>query len=327
MITRRGFSLGLAAAAAISADPSQPLKLERTIPLSGIRGRIDHCSADTKGGRLFLAALGNGSVEVIDWNGGKILHAITGLEEPQGVYYLAEVNRLYVATGGDGSVRMYDGSTFQLLTKVQLGSDADNIRFDPPAKSVYVGYGEGALAVLDLNGKLKARIPLSAHPESFQMERKGPRLYVNVPDSKHVAVIAREKRAVIARWNTADALANFPMALDEQGKRLFVVCRRPARMLVFDTDSGKVVQNLETVGDADDVFFELTRHQIYVSGGEGAVAVYGQSNTYDYKHRAHIVTAPGARTSLFVPNWSRLFVAVPHRVPSQPGHLLVYSVS
>jgi DNA-binding beta-propeller fold protein YncE len=324
MITRRSFSVMLASTLAHSTvlEP----RFERTIPLPGIQGRIDHFSVDAKGGRLFMAALGNGSVEVIDCNLQRVVHSIAGLKEPQGLLYLPQENRLYVATGGDGSLRIYNGTTFRLVSTARLGSDADNVRFDSVANAVYVGYGEGAIAVVDVNGTVQANIALTAHPESFQMERNGSRLYVNVPDSKRVVVIDREKRSVIAEWNIAEASANFPMALDEERKRLFVVCRRPARMLVFDTNSGKIVQTLSTVGDADDIFFNTARRELYVSGGEGAVDVLGEDSANGYKQRARIVTSAGARTSLFVPDWSRLFIAVPRRSSDQPAHLLVYAV-
>ena len=325
MISRRSFSVMLAATLAHSTvlEP----RFERTIPLPGIQGRIDHFTADTKGGRLFVAALGNGSVEAIDCNLQRIVHSIAGLKEPQGLLYLPQENRLYVATGGDGSLRIYNGTTFRLVSTTRLGSDADNVRFDSVANSVYVGYGEGAIAVVDVNGTVQGNIALTAHPESFQMERNGSRLYVNVPDSKRVVVIDREKRSLIAEWNIAETSANFPMALDEERKRLFVVCRRPARMLVFDTNSGKIVQTLSTVGDADDIFFNTVRRELYVSGGEGALDVFGEDSANGYKQRVRIVTSAGARTSLFVPDWSRLFIAVPHRSSDQPAHLLVYAVA
>lgn len=305
---------------------AEPLVFEKTIPLTGVEGRIDHMAADPGTQRLFVAALGNKSLEVLDWNSGKRIKSIGGLDEPQGIVYRADTNRLYVATGGDGSVRIYDGSSFALLKTLKLGDDADNLRFDAAAKVVWAGYGSGALAAIDGNGERVAQIPVTAHPESFQLEKAGSRIFVNVPDSRKIEVVDREKKAISANWGIGLEISNFPMALDEKSRRLFVVCRTPARLIVLDTDSGKIVARLSTVGDSDDLFFDSARHRIYATGGEGAIVVYGQRDADHYDQLARIATAPGARTSLFVPEAEQLFVAVPHRGP-QPAAIRVYKTT
>lgn len=297
------------------ARPAGPLVFEETIPLAGVEGRIDHMAADVNGRRLFVAALGNKTLEVLDWNSRKRIKTIGGLDEPQGIVYRGDTNRLYVATGGDGSVRIYDGTSFALLQTLKLGDDADNLRFDVPAKLVWVGYGSGALTAIDAEGKRVADIQVSAHPESFQLEKKGSRIFVNVPGSRKIELVDREKKAVVANWSLGLEVSNFPMALDENSKRLFVVCRTPARLIVFDTGTGKAVAKIPTVGDSDDVFFDAARHRIYATGGEGAIVVYQQQGADRYTQIARLVTAAGARTSLFVPDAGRLFVAVPHRGP------------
>ncbi len=177
-----------------------PLRLEKTISLPGVQGRIDHMSFDAEAGRLFVAALGNNTVEVVDIKQGKRIHSISGLHEPQGVLCLPNINRLYVANGDDGTVQMFDASSYQLLKTISLGSDADNVRFDPERKEIYVGYGAGALAVLREDGTKVGDIKLEAHPESFQMEKNGSRIFVNLPDSRKVAVVDRKTRTVIASW-------------------------------------------------------------------------------------------------------------------------------
>lgn len=300
-----------------NAQATEPLQFEKSIPLQGVEGRIDHMAADVTGGRLFVAALGNKTLEVLDWNSGKLLKRISGLDEPQGIVYRPDTKRLYVATGGDGAVRIYDGTSFALLQTIKLGDDADNLRFDAAAKLVWAGYGGGALAAIDNEGRRAAEIPVTGHPESFQLERNGSRIFVNVPRSRKIEVIGRDKKTVTANWSIGLEISNFPMALDEKSRRLFVVCRMPARLIVFDTDSGKSVAKVPTVGDSDDLFFDAARHRIYATGGEGAIVIYDQQDADHYNQIGRITTAAGARTSLFVPEANRLFVAVPHRGAQQ----------
>jgi DNA-binding beta-propeller fold protein YncE len=281
---------------------AQPLRLEKTIPLPNVNGRIDHFAADVAGQRLFVAALGNNTVEVVDLAAGKVVHSIRGLKEPQGLLYWPETNRLYVANAVDGHVRVYDGRTFEQTQEYDLSGDADNIRFDAPAKEIFVGYGNGALGVI--NGELKSRVGetmLDAHPESFQLEKQGPRIFVNVPGAENVTVIDRRTRTVVAKWPVTGAKSNFPMALDEASHRLFLGCRKPAKLLVLDTASGKQTASLDISGDTDDLFYDAALKRIYVSGGAGSITVLQQKGPDDYQALATIPTAPGARTSLFVP--------------------------
>lgn len=231
-------------------------------------------SVDVRGGRLFVSALGNNTVEVIDARAGKRVKTIGGLQEPQGVLYLPAVDRLYVANSKDGSVRIFDGSPYAPLKTLDYGDDADNLRYDSDHKRIYVGYGSGALAEIDEEGDKAREIKLDAHPESFQLEEDSPRIYVNLPKSRKIAVLDREKRAIIATWPVGMALSNNPMALNQADHRLFVITRFPARLLVFDTTTGKTVQRLPAVGDCDDVFDDQARKQIYASGGEGAISVF-----------------------------------------------------
>jgi YVTN family beta-propeller protein len=306
---------------------AQPLKLESTIPLPKVNGRIDHLAADVAGKRLFVSALGNNTVEVVDLAAGKVIHTIAGLKEPQGLLYWPEMNRLYVANGADGHVRVYDGTSFAQVHEFDLSGDADNIRFDPEAKEIFVGYGSGAIGVL--NGELRARVGevmLDAHPESFQLEKQDPRIFVNVPEAGHIAVIDRRTRTVKAKWPITAAKSNFPMALDEANHRLFVGCRKPARLVILDTTSGKEVANIDIIGDTDDLFYDAAMKRIYISGGAGSISVVQQKDADHYEGIATIRTSEGARTSLFVPEIKRLFVAQPHR-GKQESALLVFAVS
>jgi DNA-binding beta-propeller fold protein YncE len=230
-------------------ERGETLRLEKAIPLPGVAGRIDHFAADTAGQRVFIAALGNGSIEVLDLRRGERTAEIKGLQEPQGVYYDAKIDRLYVATGGDGKFHVYDGNSFAVQETLDFGSDADNVRQDPQTGELWVGYGNGGLGIVNPTGQKSGSLDLGTHPESFQFEANGDRVYVNVPKRFGVAVVDRKKRALITWWGFGGPLANYPLALDETNKRLFVGCRSPARIVVLDTGSGRVVVTFPTVGE------------------------------------------------------------------------------
>lgn len=296
-----------------AADPTFLTPVE-TIVLPEVRGRIDHFALDVEGRRLFMAALGNDSVEVIDPGSHKRLRSLSGCSSPQGLCFVPGVRRLFIANGGNGTVRMLDGTTFDVLKTYGDLPDADNVRLDSVAGLVYVGYGDGGLAVIDAtNANLVARIPLGGHPESFQLERKGRRIFVNVPDARQVAVVDRDQRAVTTTWPMRDAGANFPMALDEANHRLFIGCRRPARLVVLDTENGRTVKNLKISSDTDDVFYDPRRKLIYISCGEGEVDVVEQKNADNYRLRERVTTRAGARTSFLAADFDELYVALPKR--------------
>jgi YVTN family beta-propeller protein len=309
-----------------TAQAVESLRLAETIPLPGVDGRIDHMAIDPDGARLFIAALGNNSLEVVDFAARKVVRSIGGLHEPQGVAFLADRSLLVVANGDDGACRLFSAKSFDALDTIDFQADADNVRYDPVGNKLYVGFGNGAIGVVDTkNWKRLADIQLAAHPESFQVEGKGTRIFVNVPGARQIAVIDRDKAIVVATWPLDAARANFPMALDESDHRLFVGCRTPAEVLVYDTESGKAVTRFATVGDADDLFYDERTKRIYVAGGEGSIVVHQRQDADQYSLAAKIPTAPGARTALFAPELARLFLAVPHR-GSQVAELRVYEV-
>ena len=310
------FSLGQGAGA---------LVLEKEIALPGVEGRIDHFSMDVPNQRLFVAALENGSVEILDIRRGERAAEIKGLEEPQGVYYDFKTGRLYVATGGEGKLRIYDGKSLTVQETLGFGGDADNLRYDEQTGNIWVGYGNGGIAIANAAGQNVGSVALDSHPESFQFEPNGDRVYVNVPKQFGIAVVDRKKRAVVAKWGLGGRFGNYPMALDDANKRLFVGCRLPAKLIVLDTTSGRIVASLSTLGDTDDIFYDAGRRVVYVIGGEGAVEVFRQRDPDHYESDGRITTAPGARTGLLVPALNRLFVAVPHR-GLQSARVLVYEV-
>jgi DNA-binding beta-propeller fold protein YncE len=283
------------------------LQLEATFALGDVRGRIDHMAADPDRHRLFVAELGNDTVGIVDLEQRKTLKVIPGLKEPQGVGYLRSTDTLYVANGGDGSLRLYQGPDYAGNGRIDLGSDADNVRVDQAHQQIVVGYGSGALAIIDAVARSKvAEIPLRAHPEGFQLDAGTHRAYVNVPNARSIAVADLLSRKQVASWSTGGAAANFPMTLDGQSKRVLVMFRDPAKLGVFDTQDGSIAASVEACGDADDLFIDSKRQRIYVSCGAGAVDVL---NAQSYQRIARIPTVAGARTSLFVPELDRFFLA------------------
>jgi glutamine cyclotransferase len=310
----------------VAAQSAAPLKLKQTFPLSGVEGRIDHFAFDPVGERLFVCALGNNTVEVLDLRKGERAHSITDLGAPQGVGYAPEVNRLFVANDKGGICKIYDGKSFHAVGELRFEDDADNVRYDETSQKIYVGFGSGGIAIVNApDGKQVGSIQLSAHPEAFQLEKKGSRIFVNVPNSRHVAVVDRDKGEVVARWKTDLAFANFPMALDEANHRLFVGCRLPSRLVVLSTDSGDVVAKIDISSDCDDLFYDAKRHRVYAICGAGKINVIDQIDPNTYRLSTTIRTADGARTALFVSELDALFVAVPHR-GSQHAEVRCYQI-
>jgi DNA-binding beta-propeller fold protein YncE len=294
-------------------EGNTPLRLSYSLALPGVNGRIDHFAIDVPNERLFVCAIGNNSVEVIDLRKGERIHSINGLGNPQGAAYIPELGKLFVANDENGAVTIYDGKSFSRAGIVDLKDDADNVRYDAAAKRIYVGYGNGGIAVIDPDsGKEIRSIKLSGHPEAFVLENHGSRIFVNIPTVREVAVIDRDEGRVIATWRTGVASANFPMAFDETNHRLFVGCRSPAQLVVLDSDSGAILTPITIPSDPDDIFFDEKRHRLFAICGAGSIAVIDQISADTYKTRETIATSPGARTGLFVPELNSLFVAIPH---------------
>jgi DNA-binding beta-propeller fold protein YncE len=309
----------------LQAADTNALTLVKTIPLPDVRGRIDHFAMDEQGETLFLAALGNDTVEVVDLLAGRRVQTIGDCSTPQGLAYVPGASRLFIANGGSGMVKMLDGTNAKILKSLDQLPDADNVRYDANAGLIYVGYGDGALATIGAtNGELVAKIPLAGHPESFQLEKKGNRIFVNVPDANQIAVVDREKRAVIATWPMEKFRSNFPMALDEANHRLFVGCRHPARLVVLNTANGREISNVEISGDTDDVFYDASRKQIYVSCGGGFIDVINQRDANKYELRERIPTVGGARTSFFSPERNEFYLAVRAGLVSGSAEIRVY---
>ena len=306
---RRIFLIALLALVGpVAAQTPPALVQEAVIPLPATRGRIDHLTVDLKRGRLFVAELGNNTVDVVDIAARRVIHRIAGLDEPQGLAYDPKSDLLAVASGGDGTLKLFSARDYRLRATVRLGDDPDNVRLDPRNNLLVVGYGSGnrgALAVVDPARAVKLReLPLPGHPESFRLS--GARAFVNLPDARKIIVGDIDSGKITAEWAMARG-GNFPMILDDAG-RVAVVFRNSSSLVLFDARNGRQVAEATTCFDSDDVFHDSRRKLFYVSCGSGHVDVFGTAEGGP-RQRGRIATALGARTSYFVPELDRLFVA------------------
>jgi DNA-binding beta-propeller fold protein YncE len=314
--------------AGAAPEVTPPLRLVQAIPLPNVAGRIDHFTVDPKRKWVIGSALGNNTVEIVDAFAGRVVKTVSGLDEPQGVLFVGDpINKLFVANAGDGKLRVYEGKTFNLVDTLDFGENTDNLRYVPAEKRVYVGYGEdekSAIGVVDAvtNKRMDDAGKLDSHPESFQIELSGPRIFVNIASKQKIAVIDRQTHKV-TDWQIGTLKANFPMALDEADHRLFIGTRKPSRLGVLDTGTGKLVATLPAAGDMDDLYYDDSRKRIYIPGGEGFLSVYEQRDPDHYEAIAKIPGAIGARTGVWYAKRDRLYIAVPGRA-NQGAEIWVY---
>ncbi len=332
-----------------------------SIPVPGVEGRFDHLAFDRDSQTLFIAALENHTVEVVDLKKRKWTRRLTGINEPQGLFYIPQKNRLLVCSRGDGTCRSFDATTGEEGPWVDVGRNADNIRFDPQSQIIFVGSagepGPGLLSAIDLTSLLpaaqggipapprspadlaldrprqgdpKMEIEVPAHPESFQLDTAHQRLFVNVPD-EHQIIILHIGSTNFTRENAWPVTAgdkNFPMIFDPNSSRVFIACRKGAFLVGYDTRSGSQLFQTPCVGDADDMYYDPERHLLYVIGGEGFVDVFHISDAAveEPKRTVHQPTAARARTGLFIPELRMLAVAAPH-VGDFPASILLFQTA
>jgi hypothetical protein len=317
-------AFGVLVWAASAAAAESPLKLVQTIPLAGPAGRLDHLALDAKHGRLFVANMANASLDVVDLKAGKLVKQVPGQKGIQGIAYAPDLDRLFVGVGEDGVCNVFEGQDYKLVKSIPF-PDADNVRYQPETRRAYVAHAEKALAVLDAKSlEVLADIKLPGQPESFQLEKGRPRLYQNVPSVREVVVVDTDRNEVLNHFALKSAGANYPMALDEAGHRLFVGCRKEPMVAVLDTESGKEVAAVPIPGDTDDLFFDAKRERLYASCGEGYLAVIQRGEKDRSELLDKIATVKGARTSLFDGETGRLYLVVPRREGKDGPEVRVY---
>jgi hypothetical protein len=306
----------LVSALALAAAP--PLKLVRSYPLAGVHGRLDHMAADVEGRRLFVAALGNNTVEVVELDSGRV-KTLHGFSKPQGICYVAARKRLFVANGDDGALTVISGATLEVELVVELKRGADLMDYDAGSGRLYVGHGGeeageeyGEIAIVDTRSlSEQGSLVTASHPGALLVEPGGKHLFASVPALDEVAVALPGKERVQSMWYAREFRRPASLAYDEAGKRLLVGTRNPPRVLVVNPWKAGWEAALPAPGMLDGLFFDAARRRLYATGGEGFVAVYQQRAADRYEPLDRIPTRAGARTSLYVPEWNRLFVALP----------------
>jgi DNA-binding beta-propeller fold protein YncE len=312
LLMMRGTKTAVAASQGTTRELA-PLQLIQKIPVPAVAGRIDHFTAFPKRRLLIFAALGNNSMEIVNTFQARVVESVKGLNEPQGVLYVPGLDKIFVANAGSGMVKVYDGKTYALRKSIPLGeeSDTDNLRWDDDSKRVFVGI-VGGIAMIDAVTEAHVGTDLKGsggHSESFQLEKTGTRVFVNVPDDGSVVNVIDRKTGDLTKWGLNGVKANYPMALDEDNQRLFVVTRRPPFVVVLDTNTGKEVARVPVGGSCDDVYYDAERKRIYAIAGEGFISVVQQIDPDHYTLSANIPSAVGVRTGIFY--GTNLYVGVP----------------
>jgi DNA-binding beta-propeller fold protein YncE len=302
---------------------NEQLVLKQSITLPAVNGRIDHLDCNLKDQIIYLAALSGNSLEVIDLKNGKVLHSVKGLNEPQGVAYIPQTKEVIVANGGNGTCVFYNSQTFEITAKVDLGSDADDVRYDSLAEKIYVGYGDGGLAIIDARThKQVGGVKLPAHPEGFQIDQGVNKVFVNVPGAGEIDVINLKNMNLTDTWKT-EYHANFPMAIDPVDHIIFIGYRRPAKLIALNATTGETIAEADMVSDIDDLYYDERSKKLYASGGGGAINVFNFTNSKLTK-MANIPTKGGARTSLLISSLDIFCLA--EKADSKPAQLQVFTI-
>lgn len=328
------YSLSTVRSSTFQTGSAPLIKVIDSMPLPNVGERFDHMTIDTSDQLLFIVDRGNNSVDVANLVTEGVDHIIRGLNEPQGVYYVSQTNRLYVSNGGDGTVDVFDVANYSLATKLsfsQNAADADNIRYDQSTGLLYVGYGEenqsGIGIINTTSDTVVGSIPLNGHPESFQIEQNGTKIFINVPTANSIEIADKATRTVIATWLLPkNTIENFPMALDEKDHRLFVGFWSAPTLYVYNTQTGRPIANLSMPQDADDIYYDPASQLILASCGQGYLYVIRQVNADAYMPLISLPTGPLARTSLFFPQAEEIFVAVPQH-DGLSAQLLTFKIS
>jgi DNA-binding beta-propeller fold protein YncE len=319
--------VALAIGAVAHAAESAGLKRIQVIALSGPEGRLDHLALDAVHHRLFVANMPNSSLDVVDLEQGKLVHQVPGQHGIQGIAYAPDLNLIFVGNGS-GSCNVFDGRDYRLVKSLRPGDDCDNVRYDPKTQRAYVIHAPQSLAVVDARTKQVLHdIRLPGDPESFQLEKGRPRIYLNTPSPAQVVVIDTDRKVVTSVYRLKRGGSNFPMALDEAHHRLFVGCRRPPLLDVLDTETGREVTSIEIPGDTDDVWYDASDKRIYVSTGAGYLAVIKQVDGDHYETVARLPTERGARTCLYDSAARRLYLVVPRHSGRSAPEIWVYQAS
>ncbi len=317
-----------------AAAKQPPLRLIKTIPLPMLHdGDFDHFSADVASNRLFSAAEENSKVLVFDLKTGKPIQALNDLKAPHSLVYRNDLHRLFVVDGDLGVIRIYDGTTYKKVGDISLRLGADSSRYDPATKYLYVvnGGGDGHLpncflSVVDTTADKKiADIKLdSDNVEAVIIAKNSPRMFVNVRGNNAVEVFNPKTRQLLATWAMpADAKSPTAMAFDEVAHLLFIGTRNPGKLVVLDSNTGKVLIDERAAEMVDDMSYDTAHHRIYFAGTD-FLDVFQQGGNYQLI--GHIPTGFRAKTGTLVPQLNRYYLGVPHH-NGKTAELRIYSAA
>lgn len=310
--------------AAAPEGPWKSIEPVGQIELPGVEGRIDHLTLASDGTELWVAAKANHTVEIVNLIKGEVVATIRDLPEPQGIVAIPYKRAVAVGCGGDGTLRIFSEQSKTQILQTSLGDDADNVRFDAERKRIFVAFGGGAVREVGADDLLQiSEYKTPGHPESFQFERNRGRIYINVPADRSIHVFDRDAKRLLARW-PVPAAKNYPMELDTTDHRLFIACREPSRLIVYNTDKGEVVDSAECSGDADDIYYNSDNAQIYISCGEGFLDIFDARPGAPLARIERIAASPGARTCLFDTKTGRLYVAAPKSAAN--ARIFIYQI-
>ena len=307
--------------------PAAELEVVQTIQLKGKAGNLDHLALDAKRERLFLANKANNTLDVIDLKSGKLLEQKPNQTAIQGLAYAADLDRVFVGLGSNGLCNVIDGADYKIKETIKFKDDADNVRYNPKTGMVYVAHAEKALGVI--NAKTfaqKADIKLPATAEGFVMETGRPRMYLVTPSPSQVVLIDTDKNEVVKSYPVKMASGGHPIALDEANHRIYIGCRDKPMIVIMDTETGKEVGGAEIPGGIDDLHIDLKRKQLYASCGEGFLVVLKIADGDKLETAEKVKTVKDARTCVFEPETSRIYLGVPRQEGKEGPEVRIYQV-
>ncbi len=300
------------------------LNFIKAIPLPGVHGKFDHMAIDNKNKKMFLAAKGNNTVEVIDLNNRKVIHTIKDVSAPQGLLFMPERNMIVVCGGRDGTVKGFDATTYLLKFTLTLGKEADNIRYSSLTHKIYVAFGEGAIAIIDDNTFKKiSEIPFSAHPEAFSLDVSGKKAWVNLPDKGIIKVVDLYSKKELATWTTGNHKDNYAMTLIEPSHKLIVASRTNPGITILDSQTGTILQSFDCDSDPDAMFYDKKSERAFISCGGGSIYILQNVHNQILEKPLTISTRKGARTCLWVSEMNTLLVALPE-IAGKPAEIRLY---
>ncbi|QUD89601.1 YncE family protein [Phenylobacterium montanum] len=325
----------LSASLAHAAD-EEPLKLVGRTELPGYSGDFDHFGVDLKGDRLFLAAEDHGTLEVFRLSTGEHLKTVTGVETPHSILFMPDQNRLLVTDSGSGMTKILDATSYAVVGSVKLTPGADSVGYDAPRGRLYVVTGGKDVDMKDCyleeidptTGEEYSKVHFdSNHTEALAVEQQGDRIFINITDKNFLAVIDKKTGQVTAQWPIKEAEQNAPIAMDEAHHRLFVVTRKPGKLVVLNADSGQSIASFKAPERTDEVVFDKANGRVYVLGGEGYIGVFQEDDPDHYSELARIPSGVAAKTGILVPQLNRLFVAVSPGEAKTGAAVLQYAVA